>query len=236
MQRIPRLLRSRAAWGYCSCNIRVMIDRTCVFTRSALGIPVRYRIRPYRIRWRRGACSGASQPMLRPNGAHLFIGRKLAALGLRESFVKRSLFLSSQWNHRFIVTGQLQEDTCKDAGRGQFHDPQSETPKKWSIRTDVPPLGSDRGPNGLKSFFFSTGREFFLGGYSGRCQQQSGDGDAAGAVEQLADFIARLWNPVVGGSSAHADSVTHRLARRWSPSLTVRSMPRQRRRSSRAIK
>ena len=51
--------------------------------------------------------------MLRPNGAHLFIGRKLAALGLRESFVKRSLFLSSQWNHRFIVTGQLQEDTCK---------------------------------------------------------------------------------------------------------------------------
>jgi hypothetical protein len=40
--------------------------------------------------------------MLHPNGAHLFIGRKLAALSLRVSFVKRSLFLSSQWNHRFI--------------------------------------------------------------------------------------------------------------------------------------
>ena len=54
--------------GY--CNIRLMIDRTRVFTRRAHGIRVRYRIRPYRVRWRRGACSGASQPMLRPNGAH----------------------------------------------------------------------------------------------------------------------------------------------------------------------
>jgi hypothetical protein len=31
--------------------------------------------------------------MLRPDGAHLFISRKLGALGLRKGLVERSLFL-----------------------------------------------------------------------------------------------------------------------------------------------
>ena len=51
--------------------------------------------------------------MLRPDGAHLFISRKLGALGLRKGLVKRSLFLGGQWSHRFIVTGKLQEETRK---------------------------------------------------------------------------------------------------------------------------
>jgi len=51
--------------------------------------------------------------MLRPDGAHLFISRKLGALGLRKGLVKRSLFLGGQRNRRFIVTGKLQEETRK---------------------------------------------------------------------------------------------------------------------------
>jgi hypothetical protein len=49
--------------------------------------------------------------MLRPNGAHLFIGRKLAALGLRKGFVKRSFFLGGQLNRRFIIASQVEEET-----------------------------------------------------------------------------------------------------------------------------
>jgi hypothetical protein len=49
--------------------------------------------------------------MLRPNGAHLFVRRKLAALGLRKGFVERSLFLRSQLDGRFIITGQVYKET-----------------------------------------------------------------------------------------------------------------------------
>jgi hypothetical protein len=47
--------------------------------------------------------------MLRPDGPHLFVRRKLAPRGLRKGCFKRGCFLGSQLDHRLILTGKLQE-------------------------------------------------------------------------------------------------------------------------------
>jgi len=59
---------------------------------------------------RRAWCSAASQTMLRPDGAHLFVGRKLAPRDFLVGGGKVGLFLGRQLNHRFIVTSELQEE------------------------------------------------------------------------------------------------------------------------------
>jgi hypothetical protein len=51
--------------------------------------------------------------MLRPDGPHLFVRRKLASLGLRNGCFKRGCFLGSQLDHRLILTGKLQEHPRK---------------------------------------------------------------------------------------------------------------------------
>ena len=52
--------------------------------------------------------------MLRPDGAHLFVRRKLTTICLREGFVKRGFFLGAQLNHRLIFPRrQLQEHAGK---------------------------------------------------------------------------------------------------------------------------
>jgi hypothetical protein len=51
--------------------------------------------------------------MLRPDGSHLFIRRKLASVGLCKGSVKRGFFLGSQLNRGLILTGKLQEHAGK---------------------------------------------------------------------------------------------------------------------------
>ena len=48
--------------------------------------------------------------MFRPDGAHLFVRGKFAALGLRQQFLERGFFLGGQLNHRLIFSGELQEN------------------------------------------------------------------------------------------------------------------------------
>jgi hypothetical protein len=49
--------------------------------------------------------------VLRPDSAHLFVGRKLAPRDFLVGGGKVGVFLGRQLNHRFIVTGELQEET-----------------------------------------------------------------------------------------------------------------------------
>jgi hypothetical protein len=58
----------------------------------------------------RGVCA-ASQAMLRPDGAYLFIRGKFAAIRLRKGCLKRSFFPRRQLNHGLIFPGQLQKQT-----------------------------------------------------------------------------------------------------------------------------
>jgi hypothetical protein len=51
--------------------------------------------------------------MLRPDGAHLFVRRKLASIFLRKGFFKRGLLLGGQLNRRLILSGKLQEHAGK---------------------------------------------------------------------------------------------------------------------------
>ena len=65
-------------------------------------------------------CSAASQPMLRPNRAHLLVRRELASLGLREGFFKRSFVLDGQLDRRLILADELQKharDSVLNIGR-----------------------------------------------------------------------------------------------------------------------
>ncbi len=51
--------------------------------------------------------------MLRPDGAYLFVRRKLASVSLYKGCFKRGFFLGSQLDHRLIFTGKLQQHPSK---------------------------------------------------------------------------------------------------------------------------
>jgi len=51
--------------------------------------------------------------MLRPDGAYLFVRRKLASVSLCKGCFKRGFFLGSQLDHRLIFTGKLQKHPSK---------------------------------------------------------------------------------------------------------------------------
>jgi hypothetical protein len=51
--------------------------------------------------------------MFRPDGAHLFVRRKLASVSLRKGCFKRGFFLGSQLDRGLILTGKLQKHASK---------------------------------------------------------------------------------------------------------------------------
>ena len=51
--------------------------------------------------------------MLRPDGAHLFVRSKFAALGLLERLFERGFLLGGQLNHRLTLSSELQENAGK---------------------------------------------------------------------------------------------------------------------------